>query len=210
MASRKAGRRWRHGRPISRQRWTRLRARRTNGPRQGTSSCCHFRTEVTMQNRRQVTTAGLLLGGGLLAPTLARAATSPQSLAERFAATLSAGDIDGFSGLFADTYVNHQKSAAAPPPANITPKQGTVAFFKARLVAMPDLKVATEVVVADKDHVAASFVYSGTHKGTYFGVAPTGRTLRFTSCDIFRVQEGLIVEHWGMGDIAGVLAQLRA
>ncbi|WP_082222070.1 ester cyclase [Mesorhizobium loti] len=172
-------------------------------------SCCHFPTEVTMQNRRQVTTAGLLLGGGLLAPTLARAAASPQSLAERFAATLSAGDIDGFSELFADTYVNHQKSAAAPPPANITPKQGTVAFFKARLVAMPDLKVAREVVVADKDHVAASFVYSGTHKGAYFGVAPTGRTLRFTSCDIFRVQDDLIVEHWGMGDIAGVLAQLR-
>ena len=60
-------------------------------------------------------------------------------------------------------------------------------------------------MVADKDHVAASFIYSGTQKGTYFGVAPTGRSLRFTSCDIFRVQDERIVEHWGMGDIAGVL-----
>ncbi|UDL87476.1 ester cyclase [Mesorhizobium sp. PAMC28654] len=163
-----------------------------------------------MRNRRQVTAAGLFLGGGLLTPALARSAPSPRSSAEQFAATLSAGDIDGFSALFADTYVNHQKSAAAPPPANLSPKQGTVAFFKARLAAMPDLKVAIEVVVADKDHVAASFVYSGTHKGDYFGVAPTGRALRFTSCDIFRVVDGRIVEHWGMGDIAGVLAQLRA
>jgi predicted ester cyclase len=57
--------------------------------------------------------------------------------------------------------------------------------------------------------VAASFVYTGTHNGIYFGVAPTGKALRFTSCDIFRVQDGLIAEHWGMGDIAGVLAQLR-
>jgi predicted ester cyclase len=64
-------------------------------------------------------------------------------------------------------------------------------------------------MVADKDHVAASFVYTGTHGGTYFGVAPTGKPLRFTSCDIFRIQDGLIAEHWGMGDIAGVLAQLR-
>ena len=163
-----------------------------------------------MQNRRQITAAGLLLGGGLLTPARAQSAPSSKSFAERFAATLSAGDIDGFSQLFADTYVNHQQSAAAPPPANVSPKQATVAFFKARLVAMPDLKVAIEAVVADKDHVAASFVYSGTHKGTYFGVAPTGRTLRFTSCDIFRVEDGRIVEHWGMGDIAGVLAQLRA
>jgi len=46
-------------------------------------------------------------------------------------------------------------------------------------------------------------------KGTYFGVVPTGRSLRFTSCDIFRVQDKRIVEHWGLSDIAGVLAQLR-
>lgn len=162
-----------------------------------------------MQNRRQVTAAGLLLGG-LLTPALAQSDPSPRSLAERFAATLSAGDIAGFSDLFAESYVNHQQSAAAPAPQNVSPKQASVAFFKARLAAMPDLKVAAEVVVADEDHVAASFVYSGTHKGVYFGIAPTGRSLRFTSCDIFRVQDGRIAEHWGMGDIAGILAQLRA
>jgi steroid delta-isomerase-like uncharacterized protein len=163
-----------------------------------------------MQNRRQVTATGLLLGGGLLTPALAQPASSPQSLAERFAATLSAHDIEGFAALFSDSYVNHQVSAAAPPPANVSPKQGSVAFFKARLTGLPDLKVTIEVMVADKDHVAASFVYAGTHNGIYFGVAPTGRTIRFTSCDIFRVQDGQIAEHWGMGDIAGVLAQLRA
>ena len=64
--------------------------------------------------------------------------------------------------------------------------------------------------LAEGDKVAASFVYEGTHQGVYFGVAPTGKKLRFTSCDIFRVADGLIAEHWGMGDIAGVLAQLKA
>ncbi len=163
-----------------------------------------------MRNRRQVTAAGLLVVAGLVEPVRAQPAASPQSLAERFAATLSAHDIDAFAALFADNYTNHQVSAAAPPPAaNVTPKQGTVGFFKARLTGLPDLKVAIEAMVADKDHVAASFVYTGTHNGTYFGIAPTGKTLRFTSCDIFRVQDGLIAEHWGMGDIAGVLAQLR-
>jgi hypothetical protein len=163
-----------------------------------------------MPNRRQVTAAGLLVAGSLVEPALAQSSASPQSLAQQFAATLSEHDIDGFTALFADDYVNHQVSAAAPPPpANVSPKQGTVAFFKARLTGLPDLKVAIEAVVADKDHVAASFVYTGTHNGTYFGVAPTGKALRFTSCDIFRVQDGKIAEHWGMGDIAGVLAQLR-
>jgi steroid delta-isomerase-like uncharacterized protein len=162
-----------------------------------------------MPNRRQVTAAGLLVAGSLVEPALAQSSASPQSLAERFAATLSAHDIDGMAALFSDDYVNHQVSAAAPPPANINPKQGTVAFFKARLTGLPDLKVAIETMVADKDQVAASFVYTGTHNGTYLGVAPTGKTLHFTSCDIFRVQDGKFVEHWGMGDIAGILAQLR-
>jgi predicted ester cyclase len=57
--------------------------------------------------------------------------------------------------------------------------------------------------------VAASFLYAGTHMGTLFGVAPTSRPLRFTSCDIFRVKNEQCAEHWGMRDIAGVLAQLR-
>jgi steroid delta-isomerase-like uncharacterized protein len=162
-----------------------------------------------MQNRRQVTAAGLLLAGGFAAPAFAQPVASPQAVAERFAAALSAHDIDAFAALFSDSYVNHQVSAAAPPSSNIPPKQGSVAFFKARLTGMPDLKVAIEALVADKDRVAASFVYTGTHGGVYFGVAPTGKPLRFTSCDIFRVQDGLIAEHWGMGDIAGVLAQLR-
>ena len=30
-----------------------------------------------------------------------------------------------------------------------------------------------------------------------------------TSCDIFRVAGGKIAKHWGMGDIAGVLAQIK-
>ena len=174
-------------------------------------------TEITMPSRRQATpsrrqvaAAGLALAGSLVEPALARSSELSQSLAEQFAATLSAHDIDGFAALFADNYVNHQVSAAAPPPAgNVSPKQGTVAFFRARLIGLPDLKVAIEVMVADNDHVAASFVYTGTHSATYLGIAPTGKALRFTSCDILRVQGGLIAEHWGMGDIAGVLAQLR-
>jgi steroid delta-isomerase-like uncharacterized protein len=163
-----------------------------------------------MQNRRQVTTAaGLFLASGLVELALAQPAVLPQAVAERFAATLSAHDIEAFAALFSDGYIQHQVSAAAPPPANLTPKQASVAFFKARLNGMPDLKVEIEALVADKDRVAASFVYTGTHGGTWFDIAPTGKPLHFTSCDIFRIQDGLIAEHWGMGDLAGVMAQLR-
>ena len=160
---------------------------------------------------RRLALALIGAGAALGVPGVAKAlAASPRDLAHQFAATLNAHDIDAFAALFAEDYVNHQTSAAAPPPAaGVTPKQGTVAFFAARLKGIPDLKVAIEVLVATKDHVAASFVYTGTHQGVLFGVPPTGKSLRFTSCDIFRVADGKIAEHWGMGDIAGQLAQMK-
>ncbi len=161
-------------------------------------------------DRRSLIAAAAMAGGVLAVPARAQEDVT-RSVAERFAATLNAHDIAAFAALFADDYVNHQVSAAAPaPPAGKTQKQASVDFFAARLAGIPDLKVGVEAVVAAADKVAASFVYSGTHGGIYFGVAPTGRPLRFTSCDIFLVSNGRIAEHWGMGDIAGVLAQLRS
>jgi hypothetical protein len=162
-------------------------------------------------DRRIVLAVGLGIGAGLASRTAEAANESPRQLAQQFAATLTAHDIDAFAALFAENYVNHQQSAAAAPPApGVTPKQGSVGFFAARLKGIPDLKVAIEAIVAAKDRVAASFVYTGTHQGVLFGVVPTGKSLRFTSCDIFRVAGGKIAEHWGMGDIAGVLAQIKS
>jgi len=65
-------------------------------------------------------------------------------------------------------------------------------------------------MVATDDQVAASFVYEGTQRGVLLGVAPSGKHMRFTSCDIFRIANGKIAEHWGMGDIAGQLAQMKS
>jgi steroid delta-isomerase-like uncharacterized protein len=159
---------------------------------------------------RRTLMAGLLAGGAASSRALAQEKTAAADVPAKFAAALSQHNIETFAALFADDYVNHQMSAAAPPlAAGTTPKQGTAAFFAARLKGLPDLEVAVETTVANGEKVAASFVYTGTHQGVYLGVAPTGRKLRFTSCDIFRIREGLIAEHWGMGDIAGALAQMK-
>src|ERR1700752_3855581 len=150
---------------------------------------------------KAVTLAGSALAvPALVAPALADEKNAAAPLIEKFAATLSAHDLTAFAALFSDNFVNHQLSAAAPPPPGKTPKQGIVAGFTARLAGIPDLKVEIEATVASGNRAAASFVYSGIQNGTLSGVAPTGHALRFTSCDIFRVQDGLIVEHWGMGD----------
>jgi steroid delta-isomerase-like uncharacterized protein len=158
--------------------------------------------------RRQFLSSAALVAAAAAIPGAAEAEDAG-AVVERFAAALSAHDMAAFADLFAEDYVNHQRSAAAPaPPAGKSPKQATLAFFQARLTGIPDLRVSIETSLASGDKAAASFVYEGAHGGVYYGVAPTGRPMRFTSCDIFRVRDGRIAEHWGMGDIAGVLAQL--
>jgi predicted ester cyclase len=159
-------------------------------------------------DRRNLLLSGLFAGAALSASE-AQAESAAADLPKRFAATLSAGDLQAFAALFADDYVNHQISAAAPPPAGASAKQATVTFFSHRVDALAGLKVSIETSLAQGDLCAASFVYEGLHQAVYYGVAPTGRKLRFTSCDIFRLADGKIAEHWGMGDIAGVLAQLK-
>jgi SnoaL-like polyketide cyclase len=124
-------------------------------------------------DRRSLMTAAALAGTTFALPVVAQDIGGPRSLVERFAATLTAHDIVAFAALFADDYVNHQVSAAVPPPAaGKAPKQTTVDFFAARLAGIPDLQVAPEVVVVSPDHVAASFVYTGTHGGPLLGIAP--------------------------------------
>ncbi len=160
--------------------------------------------------RRQLLLAGASVAAGAMSAMALAQDNGSQSLPERFAAALSAHDIKAFADLFSEDYVNHQVSAAAPAPvAGKSQKQASVDFFAGRLAGMPDLQVTVETAIVAGDRIAASFIYSGTHEGTYFGIAPTHRKLRFTSCDIFTVKNGLLVEHWGMGDIAGILAQLR-
>jgi hypothetical protein len=162
--------------------------------------------------QRRLLIAGSALAGAVAGGTaLARPTSEARSLIDRFAETLTAHDIAAFGTLFAGDYINHQMSAAAPPPLpGKTAKQATIDFFAARLAGIPDLRVIVEAAMVSTGKAAASFIYAGTHGGPYFGLPPTGRSLRFTSCDIFLIRNGLFAEHWGMGDIAGILAQLRS
>ena len=162
-------------------------------------------------NRRQAMMGAAVIGLGLVASgTLAAARAtddgSAEAIVERYAASLTAHDITAFGALFADDDVDHEVSVVAPPSPGKPAKQATIDLFAARLTGLPDLRVDVEVTTASSDRAAASFLYTGTHTEPYLGVAPTERRLRFTSCDIFMVRQGLIVEHWGMGDIAGIMA----
>ena len=74
--------------------------------------------------------------------------------------------------------------------------------------AFPDFRLAIEDVAITGDAVWLRMVATGTNTGSYMGHASTGRSIRIDVFDVIRVENGRMVEHWGVPDRLGVLAQL--
>jgi len=76
--------------------------------------------------------------------------------------------------------------------------------------AFPDFRAEIHWQAADGDLVTTFKTYHGTHRGSFFGIAPTGREIQFETVDAMRVRDGQIVEHWGVANLLSLLEQLGA
>jgi predicted ester cyclase len=76
--------------------------------------------------------------------------------------------------------------------------------------SFPDYHVTNEIQVAQGAMVANRFVYYGTHRGEFMGVAPTGRRVTFRGLTLDKVVDGKIVENIVEMDLEDVLGQIGA
>jgi len=117
---------------------------------------------------------------------------------------INAGDIGGFGDLVADDFVEHQGGPGLPPT-----KQGTLEFFRTVLAAFPDWRMTVEDLIAGGDKTVARVTATGTHKGEFMGVPPTGTRVDVQLIDIMRFDSaGLVCEHWGVADMLSLVQQL--
>ncbi len=63
--------------------------------------------------------------------------------------------------------------------------------------ALTDLEVVDRHLVSEGDHVVAHTHFRATHSGELLGVPPSGRRVDFHSLEMWRVENGKLVEHWG-------------
>ncbi len=75
-------------------------------------------------------------------------------------------------------------------------------------LAFPDIHSDINILVAEGDKVVARWTVTGTHKGEYFGIPPTGKSIKFTGITIYRIADGKIVEIWWSYDALGILQQI--
>ncbi len=88
--------------------------------------------------------------------------------------------------------------------------EGIKAEVRRHRTSFPDWNERVDDIVAEGDKVVIRFTSTGTQRGEFGGIAPTGRTVRIQEVAIYRLVGGKIVEQWGFPDIHGLLQQLSA
>ena len=117
---------------------------------------------------------------------------------------VNAHDVDGFMDLLAEDFTEHDEFPGLEPT-----REGVRHFFEAMLTAFPDLRFDAEDVFAAGDRGVARMRTTGTHRGEFMGIPPTGRRIDVQAIDIVRFgPDGKAVEHWGVSDSLTMMQQL--
>jgi steroid delta-isomerase-like uncharacterized protein len=126
--------------------------------------------------------------------------TSP---ADIYVEMLNSHDPDLVDRFVAEDYVNHNDFVADGREAN---RQFWAAFF----TGLPDVRLTMEDLVVSGDRVVGRFTYRGTHTGDLLGIPASGKPVEMRSIDIWRVRDGLFVEHWDELNLMQVFQQVGA
>jgi steroid delta-isomerase-like uncharacterized protein len=86
---------------------------------------------------------------------------------------------------------------------------GFVTYLRSVHSALADFTCQVDALIADGDRASARMTFYGRHRGKFFGVAPTGREIRWSGAAFFRTREGKITELWVLGDIEAIRRQLE-
>jgi predicted ester cyclase len=62
-------------------------------------------------------------------------------------------------------------------------------------LAFPDYHETVEDIISEGDKIWILLRYSGTHRGQFMGLAPTGKQVSSLAVDMYRIEDGKIV--WG-------------
>jgi steroid delta-isomerase-like uncharacterized protein len=133
--------------------------------------------------------------------------TDDKATLHRFHEAVNSGDAETVAKAI-DEFVAPDVLFHAPVPMGETGARALKRVWEVLLRAFPDIHVAVEEVIAEGDRVVSRNTVTGTHRGEFRGLAPTGRPVRYGEIFVFRFADGRIAEIWGVVDVFAQLRQL--
>ena len=116
---------------------------------------------------------------------------------------INRGNVGLADELVAPQFVDHQT-----PPGVAPNRDGLKAWLTSFRAAFPDLHYTVNDEIAEGDRVVTRTTAHGTMKGAFQGMPASGKSATWEEIHITRYENGRAVEHWGVADQMGMLAQL--
>jgi steroid delta-isomerase-like uncharacterized protein len=138
------------------------------------------------------------IGGAMTVP-------GPSEVVRRWVEAWNAWDPEAVRRLTAPGFVRHDANLP-----DVVGPDAQMQFVAAAIAAFPDLHFSVNHVVADGALVADHLTGTGTHRGAFLGVPPTGRNVQFQTMETYRITNGQVLEQWVLMDALGLLQQLGA
>ncbi|MGA3295771.1 MAG: ester cyclase [Candidatus Acidiferrales bacterium] len=120
-------------------------------------------------------------------------------------ARFNAKDLEGYLEMFDRAVVFHGLSRRLRPGIG-----GLRDYYGQLREGFPDMRLASEDLIASGEKVANRYTFYGTHKGQYAGIAPTNKLVISPGIVINLFQGGKCIETWQSADAFGFLSQIGA
>ncbi len=85
---------------------------------------------------------------------------------------------------------------------------GVREYFESVFAAFPDLDTRVQSMITEGDRSAVHWVATGTHLGTLWGVAGTGKRVRFEGIDMLHARDGLLDRNDAVPDAMSLARQI--
>ena len=115
------------------------------------------------------------------------------------------GRLDMLEQLLSPSYIYQDAPPGTPPNAD-----GIRQVVTNARTAFPDLKVTIEDMVGEGDKICARLTTRGTHKGVFFDIPPTGKTISMKGLTMIHIVDGRMAASWVLNDVMGLMNQLGA
>jgi steroid delta-isomerase-like uncharacterized protein len=106
------------------------------------------------------------------------------------------GNVAAVDEFMATDYIEHPLPPGLPPGP-----EGLKRLIAAYRSAFPDLHITLDDIFAEGEMMAFRWSVSGTHRGDWLGIPPTGNHVTATGITIFRIAGGKVVESWTSIDL---------
>ncbi len=128
-----------------------------------------------------------------------------KAIVRRMYEAFSKRNLDVYYELHAADYVVH-----LPGGVEVRGRERLKQMTAMVLSAFPDYHETIEDVVAEGDKVVVRQTITGTHKGEFQGIPPTGKQVTWTAIAILGIIGGKLVEAWIVVDMLGLMQQIGA